>query len=252
LKTGLKISLLLNLVLAGGLIYILAGRQRIILQGQPKVALSIAASNQSSSPGGSASALPEPASKGKPFHWSQIEARDYRVYVANLRSIGCPELTIHDIISADVESLYTAKRRALQLTEAGTGPWSRQEETQFIANLLGERSDSEFSKPQTAELSAGTKTKFIASMPLVFQPVDLEKLHLNEGQKEAIEQLRQEFVAEIGGTDRDPSDPVYRERWQQAQPETDDMLRGMIGVSAYLDYQLEAAHNSQNEQAGTH
>jgi len=38
----------------------------------------------------------------RPFHWGQIESTDYAVYVANLRSIGCPEQTIRDIISADL------------------------------------------------------------------------------------------------------------------------------------------------------
>jgi hypothetical protein len=89
------------------------------------------------------------------------------------------------------------------------------------------------------------------SMPLVFRNVDLDKLHLNAGQKEAIAQLQQEFIAQIGGSDQDVSDPVYRERWQQAQPEVDDMLRGMVGASAFMDYQQEAAGNSQNDQSGT-
>jgi hypothetical protein len=41
-----------------------------------------------------------------PFHWSQIESTDYRVYIANLREVGCPEPTIHDIIEADVNDLF--------------------------------------------------------------------------------------------------------------------------------------------------
>ena len=33
------------------------------------------------------------------FHWAQIESEDYKTYIARLRSIGCPEPTIRDIIS---------------------------------------------------------------------------------------------------------------------------------------------------------
>ena len=40
------------------------------------------------------------------FTWSQIETNDYRAYIANLRSIGCPDATIRDIIVADVNALY--------------------------------------------------------------------------------------------------------------------------------------------------
>ena len=44
------------------------------------------------------------------FTWSQIETNDYRAYIANLRSIGCPDATIRDIIVADVNALYERKR----------------------------------------------------------------------------------------------------------------------------------------------
>jgi hypothetical protein len=47
------------------------------------------------------------------FHWRTIESEDYEKYVANLRAIGCPEKIIRDIILADVERLYAARRRDL-------------------------------------------------------------------------------------------------------------------------------------------
>ena len=39
------------------------------------------------------------------FDWSSVESDDYKKYIANLRSIGCPEETIRDIITADVNKL---------------------------------------------------------------------------------------------------------------------------------------------------
>ena len=56
------------------------------------------------------------------FSWSQVESGDYRTYIANLRTIGCPEPTIRDIISADVGNLY-ARRRAEDLP-ANPDQWS--------------------------------------------------------------------------------------------------------------------------------
>ncbi|MBI5800491.1 MAG: hypothetical protein HZA92_07160 [Verrucomicrobia bacterium] len=47
------------------------------------------------------------------FDWNAVESEDYKKYIANLRSIGCPEETIRDIITADVSKLYEAKRKAL-------------------------------------------------------------------------------------------------------------------------------------------
>jgi hypothetical protein len=47
------------------------------------------------------------------FDWRTIESKDYEKYAANLRSVGCPEKTIRNIILADVERLYAARRRDL-------------------------------------------------------------------------------------------------------------------------------------------
>ncbi len=44
------------------------------------------------------------------FNWNQVESADYPVYIARLREVGCPEETIHDIVIADVNKLYAAKR----------------------------------------------------------------------------------------------------------------------------------------------
>jgi len=45
----------------------------------------------------------------EPFHWSQLESEDYRVYAANLRALGCPEATVRDIIIADVNELFSRR-----------------------------------------------------------------------------------------------------------------------------------------------
>ncbi|MFM8471103.1 MAG: hypothetical protein ACKODH_14255 [Limisphaerales bacterium] len=47
------------------------------------------------------------------FDWNAVESADYKQYIANLRAIGCPEETIRDIITADVNKLYEAKRKEM-------------------------------------------------------------------------------------------------------------------------------------------
>lgn len=70
------------------------------------------------SPGGVSQAAPEttPAETAvePPFSWRQIESEDYRQYMANLRSMGCPEQTIRDIVVADVNKLYAARESPLK------------------------------------------------------------------------------------------------------------------------------------------
>jgi hypothetical protein len=45
--------------------------------------------------------------------WRKVESGDYQKYVANLRSVGCPEKTIRDVIIADVNDLYRQRYREI-------------------------------------------------------------------------------------------------------------------------------------------
>jgi hypothetical protein len=53
------------------------------------------------------------------FNWSQIESTDYRVYMQNLRALGCPEATIRDIIVADLDDWLARRIRELADGEMG-------------------------------------------------------------------------------------------------------------------------------------
>lgn len=57
---------------------------------------------------------PVPATNAPPFHWSALESPDYAVYAANLRTVGCPERTLRDILLPDIEKLYDARADELK------------------------------------------------------------------------------------------------------------------------------------------
>jgi len=101
-------------------------------------------------------------------------------------------------------------------------------------------------QPAPSQFSASTETpsrrqlhERPAVLPLVFQEVDPTQLNLNPDQLQAIEELRQRFLDEIGGLHQDAKDPGYRERWNKSQPDIDNDLRGMIGFAAFQNYQIE-------------
>lgn len=60
------------------------------------------------------------AAKKDAFSWRQIESTDYHKYIEGLRSIGCPEQTIRDIIVADVNKLYADRENPLKSPPKGT------------------------------------------------------------------------------------------------------------------------------------
>jgi hypothetical protein len=137
MKLFLRISILLNLALLGGLIYFVAtGRKESVTIKSP-LGARITNSTQPAAvltPAVATSELP------KPFHWKQlVSTDDYRIYVANLRAIGCPEPTIRDIVSGDAARAFAIRRAQLGLDGSGSGPWSRQQEDQLVAGLLGKQ-----------------------------------------------------------------------------------------------------------------
>lgn len=69
--------------------------------------------------------------------WSHVESPDYAIYIANLRSIGCPEQTIRDIIIADVNALY-AKRLATEVISPSQ-QWWRSEPDPAVVKLAADK-----------------------------------------------------------------------------------------------------------------
>lgn len=67
---------------------------------------------------------PDTNSDGKRFTWQSLESSDYKRYAANLRSIGCPEATIRDILRADVTQLYEQKKKQLRRAAPKYEYWS--------------------------------------------------------------------------------------------------------------------------------
>ncbi len=55
---------------------------------------------------------PGVAEVAAPFHWAQVESADYKVFIANLRGIGCPEATVRDIVIADIDGLFAGRVKA--------------------------------------------------------------------------------------------------------------------------------------------
>jgi hypothetical protein len=62
------------------------------------------------------------------FEWRQLESEDYRTYILRLRSIGCPEQTIRDIIIADLDNLFAPRLAAIYPRKKELKYWESEEE----------------------------------------------------------------------------------------------------------------------------
>lgn len=77
--------------------------------------------------------------QSKPFSWQQVESEDYRTFIANLRSIGCPEETIRDIVIADVNKLFAGRERAL----LGADQWKYWQPNDPLPGRLSKERDAQ-------------------------------------------------------------------------------------------------------------
>ena len=71
------------------------------------------------------------------LRWAQLESEDYKEYVARLRSIGCPEETIRELIIADLDKLMAPELRAAYGHRDELKYWHSEEEE--MANDIDRR-----------------------------------------------------------------------------------------------------------------
>ena len=102
-KTFLVISLLLNLGLAAALLRPTAPAPAAPPPAAPAVTPAPTVAAPAARPRTVTQIVTNTLSQK--FDWNAVESDDYKKYIANLRAIGCPEETIRDIITADVNKL---------------------------------------------------------------------------------------------------------------------------------------------------
>lgn len=93
-------------------------------------------------------AVPPIVIRTNAFEWGQLESEDYQTYIKRLRSIGCPEETIRDIIIADLEKLMAPD---VQATDGNREPpkyWEPKTRERTVDTLAraGQKQDIDFKK----------------------------------------------------------------------------------------------------------
>lgn len=241
MKTFLRISVLANLVLLGGVFCLLKDPHEE--KTTPESASSETKATTPTAVFHIKAATPE--KRPERFRWSRLESsKNYRVYIANLRAIGCPEATIEDIVRGDVDRAFSWERNQLGLDGSGSGPWSRSQERRLVASLLnpqlpvegagsaqgaesqmadnndsgttgdaapqhGEANQAEENPVgEAAQASVPTKRALVPtpSYPLFLQHVNWDALGFTASQQEAIAQVRQQFLSTVSSPNQDPGD----------------------------------------------
>jgi hypothetical protein len=233
-KTSLKISVGLNLVLTATAMIIWADWQRdnahyaqksepVMAQPAPTIVTQV-------------------VEESTPFRWSQlVSSNGYKGFVASLRASGCPERTVEEIVYGDLEYVFSAKRRQFGIDRSTSGPWSDDSQARLAAYVLGQN------LPEIAETPSSPRHQPIEmplETPLVMQDVDLDALGLSDDQVQAVASVRQDFLSQTDGQNQDTNSPTYHRLWRKAQQAADNALMAQLGYDGFNKYELMAYQSS--------
>ena len=183
-----------------------------------------------------------------PFHWSRIITNDYRIYTARLRSIGCPEATIQDIIIGAINRRFSSRIAALrangghfwdtlQRRNPGDLP-ARLEREREARNLERERSQlvSDVLGIQLGDyFSAATaKPDRLSELSSVFSDGSRSQARQI---LERYDQQEREVVDKVNGTLGPKEQSQIRQLYQQKLAE----LSQVVSAKELEDYQLRAS-----------
>lgn len=231
-----KLSVILNLALAGALIFVWMNPRTPGAASAPPAA---AKAEQTSAPAVAEPAPPATPStvvKTRPFRWDQlVSTNGYRTFVANLRAAGCPEATVEDIVRGDAERAFSFKRSELHMARIQAGHWSAQSQMQMVAYLLGQASSPTVevaantvslpaNRPPSSEVADNTASPYASHSPTVevaansvspyanrlppagnpfstsfnLRKVDSKALGQNDKQIQAFNNVRQDSLQQVG------------------------------------------------------
>lgn len=189
--------------------------------------------------------------------WSHVESTDYPTYIINLRSIGCPEQTIRDIIIADVNALY-AKRRATEILTPQQEWWLSEpdpavvklaadklvaldtERRGLLAKLLGD----DWEGGDLASLPRPTRPGIALDGPILGSLTTDAKQTVENISVQAQDRM-QAYLEEMRAAGRNP-DPAELARLRQ---ETRTALAGVLSPAQLEEYLLRYSQTANNLRA---
>ncbi len=175
----------------------------------------------------------------KRFTWESVESPDYKEYIANLRSVGCPDETIRDIIIADVNKLYDAKKKQIRSTGKKFEFWKGGNP---MAMLTGDSETSqkirELEEEKNGVLRAlGIEPDYKMAAAQLINPLDNILDFLPDDKKGAIVKLLTDMQTKItksmeGGGQPDPVEIA------KAQKDMEAAVKQLLTPEEALDFDL--------------
>ena len=253
-KIFLALSLVANFVLAGALTW--SARQKHTEQNSNATTSTAAAtaSEKKATLSGVAPDAPatvEAFKSDQQFNWRTVESEDYKKYIANLRSIGCPEETIRDIITADVNKLF--ENRAKEMSGVKTNRYEYWKGgMQMFSKLFDEekiKARQALAKEKRALLTEllGVAPEEKPDMMAMFggaNPFEEMLDFLTPGQQTQIMELEQKYAGRLMKAVGNGADGEGMKEMAKIQKEKDAELAKLLSPQEFEDYQLRMSQTS--------
>jgi len=181
-----------------------------------------------------------PSTNAPPFkriwHWSELESSDYPTYIQKLRSVGCPEQTIVDLVLMDLGRVYQARREQLQRSKPRPGQdpdetWQTlaEERNQVVQQLLGLDFDTEL-QSLTEAFTPGTRVPTLSFLPLDKQVVARRLIALAQEQEDKLVQASDGVLEE-----------AQSEQLRAIRQQAERQLQGLLSPEEFATYRAQAA-----------
>ncbi len=252
-KTFLALSLVVNLALAGTLTW--SARQKNAQQKTDMAVASVAIASEKGTSANIAAPASSPAIEAfkadQQFNWRTVESEDYKKYIANLRSIGCPEETIRDIITADVNKLF--ENRAKEMSGVKTNRYEYWKGgMQMFTKLFDEekiKARQALAKEKRALLTEllGVAPEEKPDMMAIFggaNPYEEMLDFLTPGQQTQIMELEQKYAAKLLKAVGNVGDAEGMKDMAKVQKEKEAELAKFLSPQEFEDYQLRMSQTS--------
>jgi hypothetical protein len=187
----------------------------------------------------------------KALDWATVESADYRAYIENLRSIGCPEETVRDIIIADINKLYASKVAALYPSAKEFKFWRvedrvakneergrdkqrhelEQEKRELIKELLGVDYESEIARWSGRPNDDTYRYGFLSS----------EKQEQTKALHDKYRELERELLKDGGGWT-----PENRAKFMALRGQREAEMAQLLGPEDFEQYQLRNSYTARN------
>lgn len=183
--------------------------------------------------------------------WETVESDDYRQYIANLRAIGCPEETIQDIIRADVNKLFDARKKQTQK------PFEYWKTSNVMAQLMDQekvKAHTEMNKEKSELLKTllGPDAKLEGNMMAqMYNPLE-QMMDFLPGEKQSqlmgkLQSWQAEALKHVGGGSPDAKD---LEELKKIRDKIEAELNVMLTPQEKRDYDLRLSNTAQMMRGG--